>query len=260
MNHHGEMLLWGLVTTLVFFTLVWLLSLGLRKASVVDAFWGIGFIVLSSFYAAFGGNLGKAKVQVVLALVSLWGIRLSAYLTWRNWGQPEDYRYAEMRKHWGERFWWVSLFTVFLFQGFLLWILGMPLYFLLTNQLTGWSGLDLAGLAVFALGFAFETVADWQLASFKRNPANSGKLMKDGLWRYSRHPNYFGEALVWWGLFLLAASNGGWWAIVSPLLMNFLLLRVSGVALLERGMLERHPEYAEYARRTNAFLPWAPKK
>ncbi len=259
MSESTQLLLYGLATLLVFFTLVWAVTLRTEKTSVVDVFWGVGFVVLALVYSVLGGGLTRGKAQVVFASVLLWALRLSGYLAWRSWGQPEDYRYAAMRQYWGESFRWLSLFTVFWLQAFLIWLVAMPLYVVFTTNPQGWATSDTLAFFLFAFGFTFETVADWQLASFKRRSGGAKRVLQSGLWRYSRHPNYFGEAVVWWALFLFAVSQGGWWTIFSPVLMTFLLLRVSGVALLERGMTKRHPEYGDYAARTSAFLPWWPK-
>lgn len=256
---NSQLLVLGLALLVALFTSVWALSLWLGKASIVDSVWGVGFAVLAAVYCAGTAAASDGSARVVFFSVLLWALRLSVYLTWRNWGQAEDARYAAMREYWGRSFPWVSLFTVFLFQALLAWVIGMPLYAVFTGVQSQWNMWDSFGLALFGIGLTFETVADWQLASFKRNASNAGKVLQTGLWRYSRHPNYFGEALLWWGIFFFAVSHGGWWTVFSPLLMTFLLLRVSGVPLLERTMRSRHAEYAKYAARTSAFFPWWPR-
>jgi steroid 5-alpha reductase family enzyme len=165
-----------------------------------------------------------------------------------------------MRAHYGLRFRWISLFTVFLLQGALLWFVSLPLQLAAAqNSEQPFRALDALGVTVFLIGFAFEAVGDWQLSRFKGDAANAGRVLDRGLWRYTRHPNYFGDFLVWWGLFLLAAACGAWWTIAGPLMMSVLLLRVSGVSLLERSLNQRKPEYAEYVRRTSSFFPWPPR-
>jgi steroid 5-alpha reductase family enzyme len=243
-----------------FMAFVWLLSLPTKNASLADIFWGLGFVLLAwlSFFGA-GGYLGR-KLLLTL-LTSAWGLRLSLHIAWRNWGHGEDRRYQAWRAKRGASFWWVSLFTVFLIQAVLLWFVSLAVQIgQISPTPAHLTGLDLLGSLVWVAGFTFEAVADWQLARFKADPANRGKVMNQGLWRYSRHPNYFGESLIWWGLFLIAlATPHGWWALISPLVITFLLLKVSGVTLLEKDIVERRPEYREYLETTSAFIPWFPK-
>jgi len=184
------------------------------------------------------------------------------YLLWRNHGKPEDYRYQAMRRHWGARFPVVSLFTVFGLQGVLMYVISLPLQLACAAHAPERLGaLDALGVLLWLVGMAFETVGDVQLAQFRADPANAGRVLDTGLWRYTRHPNYFGDCLVWWGFFALAAgSPGGIFALISPLLMTVLLRRVSGVTLLERGLARRKPGWAEYAARTNAFVPGPPRR
>ena len=250
----------NLLAAVLFMAFVWLLSLPTRNASLADIFWGLGFVLLAwlSFFGA-GGYLGR-KLLLTL-LTSAWGLRLSLHIAWRNWGHGEDRRYQAWRAKRGASFWWVSLFTVFLIQAVLLWLVSLAVQIGQTSTTPAHlTGLDLLGSLVWVVGFTFEAVADWQLARFKADPANRGKVMNQGLWRYSRHPNYFGESLIWWGLFLIAlATPHGWWALISPLVITFLLLKVSGVTLLEKDIVERRPEYREYLETTSAFIPWFPK-
>jgi len=239
---------------------MWLLSLALRDASIADIFWGAGFAVVgvSAFLWTDGGS--SARSGLITALVSLWGLRLTAYLFWRNAGHGEDPRYVAMRRYWGARFWWVSLFTVFALQGTFLWIVSLPVQLGQVAPGGPLGALDAAGVALFALGLSFEAVGDWQLARFRADPANAGRVMDRGLWRYTRHPNYFGDCCVWWGLFVVALSTPyGVWSVIGPALMSFLLLRVSGVTLLERSIHRRRPDYVEYAKRTSAFFPRPPR-
>jgi len=239
-------------------TLVWLASLRLRNASIVDIFWGAGFVLAAGLYFWLTPHGYLPRKLLITALVSLWGLRLSLHILRRNWGQPEDFRYRKWREETGPAWWWQSYFRVFLLQGGLLWVISAPLLAAQAAAPARLTGLDLLGAGLWLVGFLFESIGDAQLARFKANPANRGKVMDRGLWRYTRHPNYFGDAAQWWGLFLMAAAAGGWWTVFSPLLMTVLLLRVSGVALLERSLSAR-PGYAEYAARTSAFFPWFPK-
>ena len=241
-------------------TLLWLISLGLRDASIVDIFWGVGFILLTWFYFAQTDGFQERGV-LVCGLVTVWGLRLSLYILRRNWGKGEDVRYRKWREQAGGRFWWISFFKVFIVQGFLLWLISAPLlaaqFSRLPAQLTA---LDWLGASVWLVGFLFETIGDWQLTRFRKNPANAGGVLRRGLWGYTRHPNYFGEATLWWGYFLSAvATPGGLWTIFSPALMTWLLVSVSGVAMLERNLLKNKPEYLAYTQSTSAFVPWFPK-
>ena len=241
-------------------TLLWLVSLLLKNSSIVDIFWGTGFVVAAWLYFALtpGGMLPRRLL--LLGLVTLWGLRLSIHILLRNWGKPEDFRYAKWRSEAGAAWTWLSLPRVFWLQGVLLWLISAPLLAAQLGQPPAELGLlDWIGAAVWLVGFFFEAAGDAQLARFKANPANRGKVLDSGVWRYTRHPNYFGDSAQWWGFFLLAAAAGGWWTAFSPLLMTFFLLRVSGVALLEKT-LETRPGYQEYTRRTSAFIPWFPKK
>lgn len=250
------MLSWaGLLLIIGVMTGVWLVSVRLRDASLIDPFWGLGFVLLAWFCWWQAGET-TPRGWLLLALVTIWGTRLTLYLFWRRRGQGEDRRYAAMRQRQGARFWWVSLFTVFWLQAVLLWFVAWPVQVgVLSQELRPWTVLDGVGLAVWLIGFLFETIGDWQLASFLADPGQRGRVLQTGLWRYTRHPNYFGDFCVWWGLFLIAWSGGAYWTIGSPLLMSLLLMRVSGVGLLEQSIGERRPEYAEYRARTNAFFP-----
>jgi steroid 5-alpha reductase family enzyme len=240
---------------------VWLVSLLLRDASIVDIFWGLGFVILAWAYYALTPDGYATRKLLLVALVTTWGLRLSLYILRRNWGKGEDYRYRRWREQAGDKWWWQSYFKVFLLQGLLLWIISAPL---LAAQISSTPArltvLDYLSLAVWGIGFFFEAVGDWQLSRFKANPANKGKLLTGGVWRYTRHPNYFGDAAQWWGYYLIALAAGGGWTVFSPLLMTFLLVRVSGVRLLERALKESKPGYKEYAERTSAFVPWWPRK
>ena len=249
----ASLFLTGLPVALGLTTLAWLVSLYRHDVSIVDSLWSLIFLCLSITYYILH-EFGTTRGLVILVLVAVWALRLSAYITWRNWGEPEDARYQAMRQKHSPNFALKSLGIVFSLQGVLAWIISLPLLAATTgSQPLG--ALDLLGLALVVSGILFEGIADAQLAAFKRDPANKGKVMDSGLWRYSRHPNYFGECCVWWGFYLFALAAGGWWSVLSPLLMTFLLLRVSGVSLLEKDIVERRPAYRKYMQRTNAFIP-----
>ena len=241
---------------------LWLLSLALKDSSIVDVFWGTGFVIAAWVYFALTPDGLLVRKLLLCALVTVWGMRLSLHILRRNWGKGEDYRYQVWRKENGAQWWWRSFFKVFLLQGVLLWFISAPL---LGAQAAGKGGqlgvLEVLGAVVWAIGFFFESVGDWQLARFKADPANKGKVMDRGVWRYTRHPNYFGDAAQWWGYWLIAAAApGGLWTVLSPALMTFLLVRVSGVALLEKSLKETRPGYREYAETTSAFIPWFPRR
>lgn len=208
--------------------------------------------------------LGDRSIHgwIIFSLTAIWGIRLSVYLTWRNWGAGEDYRYQRMRRYWGARFPVVSLFTVFLLQGAFAWAISLPLQVGIVAAIESAPGtLAYGGGIVWLAGWLFESVGDWQLARFKRDPANAGKVMSRGLWRYTRHPNYFGDALVWWGLFLVVVdASGAWWTVLGPVMMTWLLVRISGVPMLEKKLKKTRPGYDEYVARTSAFVPWPPRR
>jgi steroid 5-alpha reductase family enzyme len=246
----------GLPFAIAIFTAAWCLSLALRNAGIVDILWGLGFIAIAWF--AFVVNSGPAtpRALLVAALTTVWGLRLALHIGIRNAGAGEDHRYAAWREESGSSFWWVSYFKVFLLQAVILWVVSSPLALVHTGSGSAdLAPMDLVGLGLWLVGFSYETVADWQLARFKREPSSSGKVMRSGLWSLSRHPNYFGEAVLWWGIGILVLPAAGWLSLIGPALITFLLLRISGVALLDRTMVERRPAYADYIRDTPAFLP-----
>jgi steroid 5-alpha reductase family enzyme len=247
----------GFVVILTLLFAAWCVSLVKRDVSIVDSLWPLLFLAAAATYSATIPQRGP-RTTTVLVLVGVWALRLAGYLTCRNWGEQEDRRYRSMRRRNEPHFAFKSLYLIFGLQGTLAWIISLPLLAAIAAP-RDVSALDYAGVALWAVGFGFESVADWQLARFKSVAANRGRVMDQGLWRYTRHPNYFGDCCVWWGLYLIAVAAGGWWAVVGPLLMSFLLLRVSGVALLERDIGKRRPAYREYVLRTNAFLPGFPK-
>ncbi len=239
----------------------WLVSLLLRDASIVDIIWGAGFVVVAATAAVVGDGFDDRR-YLLLTLVGVWGLRLSSYLAWRNIGHGEDYRYQAMRKKHGDRFWLISLFQVFALQGVLMWVVSLPVQLSATaDEPASFGPLAVLGVAVWMVGLLCETIGDAQLASFKAKDENKGKVMDRGLWRYTRHPNYFGDFCVWWGIFLVAAETvPGRYGVIGPLVMSFLLIRVSGVAMLEKTIGKRRPGYAEYIERTSAFFPRPPKR
>lgn len=259
MNFTNLFLLSG-AAILLLMTLLWLLSLTLKNSSIVDIFWGFGFILIVWLVFALAPQGYLPRRQLVAILVTVWGVRLALHIGSRNWGKPEDFRYASWRKENGPRWWWVSYFKVFLLQGLIMWMLSAPL---ITAQTSGFPAIltpmDLLGMCIWGAGLFFETVADAQLAYFKKNPTNRGRILTSGLWKFSRHPNYFGEAVLWWGYYLLALAAGAGWTVFAPLLMTILLVKVSGVSMLEKT-LKSKPGYEEYMNNTNAFVPWLPKR
>lgn len=255
-----DLQLWlsALAVLAAFAVLGWLVSLPLRNVSIVDGMWSLMFLLAAVTYALVDGVAAGPRAQLLLALVTIWALRLSIYITWRNRGHGEDFRYRKIRANNEPRFELKSLYIVFGFQAALAWVISLPLLAgIPSNAPLGW--LDWAGVALWTIGFVFEAGGDWQLARFKADPANRGKVMDSGLWRYTRHPNYFGDFCIWWGFFLIALSAGGWWSAIGPVLMSVLLLRVSGVALLEKDIGERRPAYRDYVERTNAFFPGPPR-
>jgi len=231
----------------------WLVSLRNNDVSIADSVWPI-FILTGAVTYAWASPETGPRAYVMVILVALWAARLSAHITWRHRGEPEDRRYQAIRARNEPHFRWKSLLLVFALQATLAWVVSVSVLAAVVNP-HPWNWLDSLGLCVVVFGVSFEAVADWQLARFKSDPAHRGQVMDSGLWRNSRHPNYFGEFCVWWGFYLIALSAQGWWAIASPLLITFLLLKVSGVVLLEKDMVERRPAYRDYIARTNAFFP-----
>ncbi|MGB7326628.1 MAG: DUF1295 domain-containing protein [Rubripirellula sp.] len=236
---------------------LWLASLRLKDASIVDIFWGLGFVLIA--WATLAVTTQDLRSILLVAITTIWGVRLAGYLAWRNHGKGEDSRYSAMRNHRGGSFWWVSLFTVFGLQGAVMWLVSLPIQ-VGVGEANPMSALNYAGLIVWAIGFLFESIGDFQLAKFKSRAENEGKVMDQGLWRYTRHPNYFGNSLIWWGIFVVSVTSSTFWLVISPVLMTFLLLKVSGVALLEKSLANRSAEYRDYIRRTNAFFPGPPKQ
>ena len=238
----------------------WLLSLPLRNVSIVDIVWGLGFVLVAWVSYLVGGGV-EARRLLMAVMVSVWGLRLAGYLLWRNAGKGEDFRYLAMRRKAGSSFAVKSLVTVFALQGVIMWLVSLPVQVgSVPDSPEAIGVLGFAGLLVWAVGLFFEATGDWQLARFKADPANAGQVMDRGLWRYTRHPNYFGDFCVWWGIWLVAAATGiGVVAVIGPLVMSVFLMRVSGVPMLERTIGKRRPGYEDYVRRTNSFFPGPPK-
>jgi steroid 5-alpha reductase family enzyme len=251
------------ILVLAYMTVWFVVALARKDNSVADIAWGPGFVLVAA-YTFFFRRASLFPPLLVSSLVAIWGLRLARHIFVRNWKRGEDPRYAAWRQTWGRSFLWRSYLQVFLLQGFFLLVIASPV--ILVNAYR-WDrppgsygrGILQAGVLVWIVGFVFEAVGDAQLARFKRDPANKGKIMDRGLWRYTRHPNYFGESLMWWGIFLVALDAPyGWAMIVSPVLITFLLVRVSGIPLLEKRYAG-NPDFQAYARRTSAFVPWFPK-
>ena len=245
---------------LALMALLWLLSLALKNSSIVDVFWGSGFVITTWVAFLLTPDGLVARKLLLSVLVTIWGLRLSLHILTRNWGKPEDFRYQAWRKEAGAAWWWRSFFRVFLLQGVILWVVAAPLVAAQVsaspNHLTP---LDRLAVPVWLIGFFFEAVGDWQLVRFRAEPTNRGKVLQTGVWRYTRHPNYFGDATQWWAYYLVALAAGGWWTVFSPIIMTSLLLRVSGVALLEKTLANTRPGYQEYMQSTSAFVPWFPR-
>lgn len=251
----------ALLVIMTMMTILWLVSIVIRNVSIVDLFWGFGFVLTTAFYFIKTEGDDPRKI-IVMILVSIWGLRLSVYLAMRNIGKGEDFRYAQFRRNYGEkRYWWVSFFQTFLLQGVLMWLISAPL---LGAQFYGRNisinFLDYLAIALWVIGFIFEAGGDYQLARFKSDISNKGKVLNTGFWHYTRHPNYFGDSAVWWGFGLLCLAAGSYIPILGSVLMTALIIKVSGVALLEKSLKEQKPQYREYIEKTSAFLPWFPKK
>jgi len=246
---------------LAFVTLLWIWSVFIKNVSIVDIFWGVGFVIVNTFYVYMSGELNARKIWTLI-LVSIWGLRLAIYLAYRNIGKGEDFRYQEFRKNYGpKRYWWFSFFQTFLLQGILIMIISLPLLGIHSSSSAGnLNLLDYIGIVVWIIGFTFEAGGDYQLAQFKRDTKNKGKVLNTGFWKYTRHPNYFGDSAVWWAYAIFSIAAGSYWQIIGALIMTVLILKISGVSLLEKTLKETKPQYREYIQKTNSFLPWFPKK
>jgi steroid 5-alpha reductase family enzyme len=243
----------------LYMTVVFCLALIKKDNSIVDIAWGLGFIgvAILTFFLKEGWT---NRHLIVTGLVIVWGTRLAIHIAIRNKGMGEDYRYEKWRQNWGRWFVLRSYFQIFILQGTFLIIIALPIMIVNFSYREDLTAIDFLGVGLWCIGFIFEAVGDYQLRQFKKRPENKGKIITTNLWRYTRHPNYFGEVVLWWGVFLLALSvKNGWMAIVSPLLISFLILYVSGITMLEKKYAG-NPDFEAYAKRTNAFFPWFPKK
>lgn len=237
-----------------YMTMWFIASLVKKRNDVVDIAWGLGFVLIAWFSFFLSGNSGLRGILIVV-LVSIWGIRLAWHIHSRNKHKTEDYRYLAWRKKWGGLFYLRSYFKIYLLQGFLLYLIALPIIFINKSNGPALNWVDLAGLAVWIFGFYFEVRADRELARFVKHPANKGKIMQRGLWAYSRHPNYFGEVILWWGIWLIALSaQYGWISVIGPITITVLILRISGIPMLEKKM-EENPEFIEYKKKVSVFIP-----
>jgi len=248
------------ILVFIYFSIVFLIAQKIRNNSIADIAWGPGFAAVA-IYAMISNQASNHRLVLGGGLVIIWAIRLFFYISIRNWGKPEDYRYVEMRKKWGSKNYYIKAFVnVFLIQGMFLYVISIPIMIMSASPSEKLGITAYIGLLIWLVGFFFEAVGDYQLRKFVKNPENKGKIMSSGLWRYTRHPNYFGEAVMWWGIFLVSLSSlENIWGIVSPITINYLLLFVSGVPLLEKKYMKRE-EFREYAKVTNKFFPWFPKR
>lgn len=249
----------GFLLVFVYMNLLFMLALLIRKNDIVDISWGMGFVLLALFMLIVS-SFWHWRLLLVVLLVMLWGIRLAGYIFIRNRGKAEDFRYANWRKEWGKNWVLRSWLQVFMLQGFFMLLIAYPVFLQGFQKVTEFNLTDLAGVMVWLLGFGFEAIGDAQMMRFKKDPANRGKIMNRGLWRYTRHPNYFGEATMWWGIFLVSLNTRfGFWAVISPVVITWLLVRVSGVPMLEKKYAG-NPEYQDYIKRTSSFIPLPPRK
>lgn len=250
----------AIITLFVSICVVFFVALLKKNNAIADVFWGIGFILVA-WSTLIWNNLYSFPQVLITLLVSMWGFRLATHIFLRNRGKPEDFRYKEWREKWGGNVVIRSFFQVFILQGFLLLIIATPIVFQMSySTMEQLNLIDFLGLTIFLFGFLFESVGDWQLSQFKNDAKNKGKVMKYGLWKYTRHPNYFGEATLWWGIWLIALSTPyGLIAIIGPITITCLVRFVSGVPLLEKKYFA-NPNFEVYKRETNIFIPWFPKK
>lgn len=251
----------ALAVIMIMMTSLWIVSVIIKNVSIVDLFWGFGFVLAGWFYFLHTDGFEPRKL-ILMTMVTVWGLRLSGYLTLRNAGRGEDFRYRQFRQNYGERrYWWVSFFQTFLLQGVLMWLISAPLLGAQIKAGPGSLGVaDYLGMTLWIIGFIFEAGGDFQLARFRADASNKGKVLNTGLWRYTRHPNYFGDTAVWWGYGLISIAAGSWLAALGSLLMTALIIKVSGVALLEKSLVSAKPQYRDYMEKTSSFFPWFPKK
>ncbi len=256
----SQLIIEVIILLFVYFLLFFVVGTIIKNNSIVDIGWGIGFVILAWYTTLRSGNLGGANLLITL-LISIWGIRLFYHIIKRNLGKGEDPRYAKWREEWGK---WVvprAFFQVYMLQGVFMFVVSLPVILINHRETPAdITVFSILGLAIWGIGFFFESVGDYQLKKFKENPENKGKIMKSGLWKYTRHPNYFGEATMWWGIAIIAVSVGTSIAVfASPIVITYLLLYVSGVPMLEKKF-EKRPGFQEYKEKTPKFFPWFPKK
>ena len=248
------MLFLGLAAIVVLFTVLWVISVRSEDASIADIAWGPGILTLAVVYY-FTSNGAAVRAGLMLALVAIWAIRLAAHLYVRNRLQGEDFRYEMLRNHRGKSWWWYSYFRVFLLQAVVAWILSIPVYFAVVSLAPPTlTMVDYLGVVLFIIGFAFETIGDEQLRRFRGSPRNVKLVLETGLWQYTRHPNYFGEAVLWWGIGLIGAATGGVVGLIAPALITYFLMNVSAM-LLERSLKRNKRAYENYIATTSAFIP-----
>jgi steroid 5-alpha reductase family enzyme len=245
-----------LLVLFVYFNIWFLIGQLKKNNAVVDIAWGLGFVVVALFTFIYSEMV--LINYVITILISLWGLRLGYYLFKRNWNKKEDYRYVEMRKSWIKYPMLQAYLKVYMLQMILMIIISIPIIFINSSS-DSLSLIAYFGILIWIIGYFFEVVGDYQLKVFVKNPNNKGKIMKTGLWKYTRHPNYFGEATMWWGIFIISLSVDGIYTIISPILITLLLLFVSGVPLLEKKYKD-NKEFQEYAKVTSVFIPWFVKK
>ncbi|MCT4601455.1 MAG: DUF1295 domain-containing protein [Marinifilum sp.] len=249
------------ILIIVLVTLLWMYSVYIKNASIVDIFWGFGFVVIGTYLFFTTDSLSLRQI-ILFALVSIWGLRLTIHLFIRNAGKPEDFRYQKFRKDYGEhRYWWFSYFQVFLLQGVLMLMVASPLFGVyIAEENTSLNVFDFVAMALWIVGISFEAGGDYQLTKFKKHRKSKEEVLSTGFWKYTRHPNYFGDAMVWWSYAFFAIAAQQYWYIAGSLFMTYLIIKISGVAMLERSLATDKPQYKEYIEKTNAFFPWFPKK
>jgi steroid 5-alpha reductase family enzyme len=248
------------ITVIVAYMTIWFaVAQIIRRNDIADVLWGTGFIV-AAVTAVFSGSEIGLRAWIVFILVLVWGTRLTVHIYIRNRGKPEDARYRKWREDWGEHAAIQAFFKIFMLQGMLMLVVSLPVIYIIVSRDSALRQLDLLGIAVWLTGFLFETIGDRQLARFKKRPSSKGKIMTEGLWSWTRHPNYFGEVTLWWGVYIIALSvKNGWLTILGPLTITLLILKVSGIPLLEEKYKD-NPEFQAYKRRTSAFFPLPPGK
>lgn len=246
-----------IATIFVYMTIWYFIALVLKRNDIADIAWGLGFIVVCTVLYILGN--GGSVFLVIFLLTFIWGLRLIIHIFFRNKGKAEDFRYKKWREDWGKWFYIRTYLQVFILQGFFMFLISLSAIVAASRLNTSFSLISYMGVLIWVIGFIFESVGDFQLTKFISLPENKGKIMTQGLWRYTRHPNYFGEVTQWWGIFfIVVTSPWGIVAIISPLTITFLLLKVSGIPLLEKKY-ENNKEFQEYKKVTNAFIPWFPK-